>query len=75
MPATRRKQERTCSPKPAPKKHGGERPGAGRKAKYDEPASRRGVLLPDSVVHRLRDYGEGSLSEGIVRAASLIPDR
>lgn len=54
---------------------GGSRPGAGRKHKHDEPASRRGVLLPDSVVQRLRDYGNGNLSAGIIRAAQLIEPR
>ncbi len=55
-----------------PTKRGGARPGAGRKPKHPEGASRRGVLLPDAVVEALRKHGDGSLSEGIIRAAQPL---
>ncbi len=51
---------------------GGSRPGAGRPRIHAERATRRGVLLPDSVAAWLRSYGSGSIAAGIIRAVAAI---
>ena len=45
--------------------HGGARPGAGRKSKYDEPMSKITVTLARRHIRALREHGGGNLSRGI----------
>lgn len=54
------------------KTHGGKRKGAGKPAFFGSPMKRRQVMLDDKTVEVLRRLGNGNLSKGIRKAASLI---
>lgn len=51
---------------------GGAREGAGRPSKFDEPTEHLGVRVPASYKDFLREIGDGTVSEGVLR---LIEER
>jgi hypothetical protein len=62
-------------PAAAPKRHGGKRAGAGRKARTTDggPLQLYSAKLDATTVRVLTALGNGELSEGIRRAARLLP--
>jgi len=49
--------------------------GPGRPSFTGEPGERFQVTIPPSIADKLRAYGDGSLSQGIIRAAKKVRAR
>ncbi len=48
--------------------HGGSRPGAGRRPRFDKPMVRKTIRLTEQEIARLERLGAGNLSEGVRKA-------